>query len=1315
MEVRLLGRLEVVQDGRQVAPQRTKQRALVAMLCLHANEVVRAERLIDALWGDAPPPTAAKALQGHVSAVRKLVGAERIETAEGGYLLRVYSGELDVERFETLIDEARGIADPEQRSARLLEALQLWRGEPLAEFRNDDFAASEAARLEELRLSAVEERLEAELQGGRHDEALPQLEGLVAANQLRERLRALHMLALYRAGRQADALRAYQEARRFLADELGLDPGPALQTLERQILAQDPALEPPRPPGPSPLRQERKRVAVVVAELLVGGVTDPEDLQEVLGPRLDEASALVERFGGRAQQLFANALLGVFGAAQAHEDDAERAVRAALALRTALAGSDCEVRAGVDSGEALVTLEGDRVEVTGDVLASASRLQANAAAQTVLVGEAARRATAGAIEYVESGSRAWSAQAARRPVPTRESDGHDAPFTGREDELARLERTFARAARERSVQLVTVVGEPGAGKTRLVAELRPLLAGQAEHVWREGRCLAYGDGITYWALGEVVKQQAGILESDGPAESSRKLAATVAALVEEADERAWLEPSLAPLVGIHGVAASVVRDQAFAAWRQFLERIASQAPLVLVLEDLHWADDALVEFVRHLVERASAPMLVVCTARLEFLDAHPGWSARARNATSFTLVPLSEEQTEGLLRSLLGRDPTPDEVRRSGGNPLFAHELARIEPVASRGLPESLEAVIAARLDTLPPAAKEAAMDAAVVGEVCWSGAVAAIGGLDEDEASERLRALAARDVVRQARRSSVAGQEEYAFLHALVRDVAYGQIPRRIRAAKHVAAAEWIAQLAGERVGDHAELVAHHYEAALALVRDSSGNTAELAENARRFLVLAGDRAMRLDVGTAEQFFARALELMAPDDPRRATIVARLADTAQEDGRLRRALELYEQAIAAFRAQGAELEAGKAMTNASMALWRLGETARSRALIDEAVGVLEQLPLGTELVRAWMAKGRDLEEAGEAEASLPWIERARAAADELGLAGVGARLLHFRGWARVDLGDAGGIADLRESIRVARRLGLGFETAVGYTNLAELVAFGEGPRESLAICRQAIELSEDRGFTHNAMLTRANATIFRFELGEWDEALAEADDVVGWERAEQPTQISVTALTARARVLAGRGDVTAARRTVAELVPLARHMGLLKWLVPTLSAAAIVEHGSGELDRAVELVGEIESSTRANPGWRGHAAADCVRVAVTAGALELAEALLEGADTAIARRRASVASAKALLAETRRDYQQAAGLHTEAGVLWLGLENPLETGQSRLGAGRCLAGLGRGDEARELLGEARAIFERLGARPLVDETEDWLGRRLAG
>jgi class 3 adenylate cyclase len=619
--------------------------------------------------------------------------------------------------------------------------------------------------------------------------------------------------------------------------------------------------------------QERRLVTVLFCDLV--GFTarsdeaDPEDVGALLRPYHPRLRAEIQRLGGTLDKFLGDGVMAVFGAPVAHEDDPERAVRCALGILGAIQQLndadpklDLAVRIGITTGEALVTVGvGDDTEgVVGDVVNTASRLQGVAPVGGVVVGEATFRATSRQFDYQEltpvrvkgkaNPVPVWRLLAARSRTGIETVRRPDTPYVGREEELAQLRRLFERTLAERTVQLVTVVGEPGVGKSRFVGELAASADARPDFVvWRQGRCLPYGEGITFWALGEVVKAEAGILESDDPAQVAAKLQAAVAALLPASSELEWLRARLAPLVGVADPEATKPeRTELFAAWRRFIEAMATTHPLVLMVEDLHWADPAMLEFLEHLADHSTGlPLLLVATARPELLERHPGWGESRPNASRIRLPSLSDTETATLVAALVGRSVLPAEVQallleRAGGNPLYAEEFARL--LADRELlaggrlaapeipvPETVQGLIAARLDALTPETRALLLDAAVVGRVFWPGAVAVMGGDGAGDVQGGLRELERKRLVHRASASSVEHQDEYVFWHALVRDVAYAQIPRAGRARRHRRAAEWLQAVAGERVGDLAEVVAHHYGQALAYARAAGEPEAQLAQ----------------------------------------------------------------------------------------------------------------------------------------------------------------------------------------------------------------------------------------------------------------------------------------------------------------------------------------------------------------------------------------------------------------------------------------------------------------------------------------------------
>ncbi|MDP9342135.1 MAG: AAA family ATPase [Actinomycetota bacterium] len=1113
--------------------------------------------------------------------------------------------------------------------------------------------------------------------------------------------------------------------------------------------------------------EERKVVSVLFCDLVGftarSDTADPEDVRATLRPYHRMLKREIERFGGNVEKFIGDAVMAVFGAPVAHEDDAERAVRAALRITEAIPelntehpGLDLSVRAAVNTGEAVVSL-GARPErgegiVAGDVVNTASRLQQVAPVGGVVVGEVTYRATRSAIEYrpldpvtVKGKAEAipiWAAAWARSRFGVDVDQRSPVPLIGRTRELALLGDIYGRVVEEGGVQLVTISGEPGVGKTRLVSEFLSFVDDRPELVfWRQGRCLPYGDGVTFWALGEVVKAQAGILESDDPSEAQAKLAQAVEAVVEDESEREWISARLAPLAGTgSGGTSGVEREEAFAAWRAFLEAVAATRPLVMAVEDLHWADPAMLEFLEYLVDWSTGvPLLVLCTARPELYERHPGWGGGKRNSATVGLSPLSGDETARLVAALLDQAVLPADIQatlldRAGGNPLYAEEFVRM--LIDRGLlvrrgstwhvaadrdipvPETVQAIIAARLDTLTPDRKSLLQDGSVVGKVFWSGVVSAIGGVDEAAVREGLHELARKELLRPARRSSMEEQAEYSFWHVLIREVAYGQIPRAERARKHEAAARWIEEISGDRVADHADFLAHHYSQALDLASASRADreVERLQDPARRFLVMAGDRAVHLDPRTAEAFYQRAFAVTPREHPDWPTVFAKLADASWgTDSRPNLEIEdMYRQVVEAFRARGENVRAAEAMLSMSLPLWVRGETDRSLELAGEAVALLEPEPPGPELVGAYARLGSRTLFRGDAREGLRWSEKAVSLARELDIAHAVANTLQARGLARCELGDPGGIDDLRDALQMALDLGLGVTTSNAHVNLGYWVWMSEGPASGIELHRAAIRFAERRGAPGYVNWATAESCWMLYDLGEWDQLLAIAAAAREGD-ADRTWQAALMALTYQALVWLRRGQVAEAASVEEEILSRARKVGDSQVLVPALGTAMLIEHSRGDEAATTAMVEELHDSTRRRtPAYQTLFLPDAVRVSLALGATELAASLLPGIEASFARQRHSVLTATALCTEAADDPVSALALFDRAAEGWAEYGFVLENGQALLGAGRCLLPLGRPAEARVRLEAARAVFARLGARPLLEEIDDLLARLTA-
>jgi class 3 adenylate cyclase/tetratricopeptide (TPR) repeat protein len=916
-----------------------------------------------------------------------------------------------------------------------------------------------------------------------------------------------------------------------------------------------------------PLGEERKTVTVVFVDLV--GFTaraerlDPEDVRGLLSPYHARVRAELARHGGTVEKFIGDAVMAVFGAPVAHEDDPERAVRAALAIRDWIAEQpDLQLRIAVNTGEALVSVgarpaEGEAM-VAGDVINTAARIQTAAPVNGVLVGETTYRTTRDAIGYREA--RPVQAKGKTEPIVVWEAveavarfgvdlaERAKTPLVGRDRELELLRSILVRAREERSAQLVTLVGVPGIGKSRLVAELFQVVDREPELItWRQGRCLPYGESVTFWALGEIVKAEAGILETDTAIEAERKVHHAVARLVSEASEARWLEAELRALVGITAERGSRgSAEGATAAWRRFLEAVAERGPAVLVLEDLHWADDGLLDFLDDLVDwLRNVPLFVVGTARPELLERRQAWGGGKANATTISLQPLAEDDTVRLISALLERplllaDEQRTLLERAGGNPLFAEQYVRMltERRTTGELPESVQGVIAARLDALPRTEKELLQEAAVHGKVFWLGGVATASGLSAVDAERVLRALERKDFVRRELRSAVAGDTQYAFQHVLLRDVAYGQIPRRARAEKHRRAGEWIEGLG--RPEDHAELLAHHYEQALELARAAGiEDDPTLVKRAHESLRAAGERALALSAyASADEFFVDALALVSDEDPDRPRLLLQRARALLPLGGA--GLDLLTEALEGFRAKGNVEGQAEAATIAARFSWFAGDRSATDRYIALALDAVADRPASRARAEALAHQSGFLMLGGRFEEAIRVGAEALPLVEALGMTDQRARVHIVVGTARCGLGDTTGLDEIETGISVAEAAA-NFDMLInGYLNLSsEFHFFGRLAEARLAWGR-AIELAERYGLGRYLRSARADAVGWAYLDGRWDEAFALADELIGAVDAGNRHFTDSVVLALRGWIRLARGDSAGAERDTARAAELA-------------------------------------------------------------------------------------------------------------------------------------------------------------------------------
>jgi class 3 adenylate cyclase/tetratricopeptide (TPR) repeat protein len=979
--------------------------------------------------------------------------------------------------------------------------------------------------------------------------------------------------------------------------------------------------------GPGQSGEERKIVSVLFTDLV--GFTgraealDPEDVRATLSPYYAGLREQIEQRGGTVEKFIGDAVMAVFGAPVAHEDDPERAVRTALAIREAIRelnerdpGLELQIRTAVNTGEAVVALgarpsEGEGI-VSGDVVNTAARLQSAAPVDGILVGEATYRATRHVIDYREAPPvdakgkslpiTVWEAVAAHARYGIDVDQRSATPLVGRERELGFLTEAFTRCRTEQTAQLVTLAGVPGVGKSRLVAEFFRILDADPEiYWWRQGRSLPYGETQSFWALSEIVKAQASILETDTAGAAEQKLLEMLEELLGAASDRSWVERHVRPLAGVAGETETTTdrRNEAFSAWRRLLEALGEQRPLVLVFEDLHWADDGLLDFVDYLADWvATVPMLIVATARPELLDRRPGWGGGKRNASTVSIPALSSQETARLLGSLLDQTLLPAEVQtqvlaRAEGNPLYAEQYVRmlqdrgflvrgaggwrLEGRGELPLPETVQGMIAARLDALPPEQKELVQDAAVVGKVFWPAAIAAIGARSPHGLEEPLHALERKEFIRRDRRSAVADETQYVFLHLLVRDVAYGQIPRARRVDMHRRAAEWIESLAPDRSEDRAEMLAHHYREALSLAAAAGIDVEPLRAPARAAFAVASERAESLHAWPAARELAEAaIGLTDEDDPELPRLQLRTARAAWFASDLD-----TENVVAArdgFLRHGNISAAAEAEAVHSLILWYRGDGAAATEAADRAVELAADQPLTAAKVWVFAQRARRASLGGDLVTALDLARKTLEMAEELGRDDYASHALNTLGMARVDSGDEEGIADLERSVERAKRANDPYGIAHGCNNLANMLWQLARLEEAARYLQEARHAAEQYGIGIALLWSDAEAVYERYLRGDYPEMVARAERFLAEHGSEQMYQEgSQRVALSHGLVAAGRSDE--ALEQSARGLAHGREVGDPQSLCTAILARAYAVTAAGGSKESAQLLDELLAS----------------------------------------------------------------------------------------------------------------------------------------
>jgi class 3 adenylate cyclase/tetratricopeptide (TPR) repeat protein len=1120
---------------------------------------------------------------------------------------------------------------------------------------------------------------------------------------------------------------------------------------------------PPVPaPAPPPAAvelppEERRQVTVVFADLsgytAIAERMDPEEVKSFVDGALRRLGQEVERFGGSVDKYIGDNVMAVFGAPIAHEDDAERAVRAALGMQDAMAeinerfgtaqSVSLALRVGVNTGEVVAGAMGDGYTVIGDTVNVAARLQTASQPGSVTVGERTFRATREAIDYRRlepltlKGKAepvpAWEAAGVIAAQPVRRSSAQT-PLVGRTDKLDVLRSVYERVEKGRRPHLVTVIGQAGVGKSRLRHELeRWLCERHPPPTFREGRCLPYGSGIVYWPLAEVIRAEAEIVDGDSTEEAWEKLLAAMEGLMAYAGEHSEPAERRAATIGrLLGIEAprelspadaedpQRMREFFFSAVRSVIEAMARRNPLVLVLEDIHWADHGMLDLVEYLAQWVRAPLMILCLARDELLERRSGWGGGRHDATSILLEPLTINQTVELLEALLpgasGNGAVKVIAERAGGNPFFAEEMARrIADESSGGLvdmPDTVQSLLAARLDSLEPLERRLVQHAAVVGRTFWEGALA-VAVPDDRQLRQALLDLQEKDIIIPDDTMRIAGEREYAFKHVLIRDVAYGMLPKSVRWRKHYEIGRFIEDRAGERTDEVVPLLAEHYGRAATLSDEAGIEHDEIEpihQKALHFLEAAGDTAAALYSNPeAYEHYEAVRRIECPHDPATmARVIEKQGDVAFRMGRVGAAVELWEECLEYHRSQEDLTRVADLHRKIGAGLWHMGERKLAIERYQKGINLLKDGPACLELVHLYEEAASLYMHAGDNMLAIYASEKALRLAEKLQETRVASRAHGIFGRVFGRIGDtAKARENLERSVELARDsddgetiralLTLGHHLEVSE---ADYAGASQAYGEALALAQQigdlpaqvelqssiaqvasyradwdavevaaeaSADLAEREGLVGKLCYPCVLRGVLAWREGRWDDAerwcrrAHELAEQVGW------SEVSFAALYWLGRALRDRGDHAAAVSELDRALDVCERAGLIAQSIEAMSARAITLKISGKNDQAREAAEEA-----------GHLAERLHYPVGEAAALEA-------------------------LATTVGDTEECRRKMQEARDLWQGLGRPLDVAICDLLLGHLLAHAEEPD-ADALLDKAASEFERLG----VDHLARW-------
>jgi class 3 adenylate cyclase/tetratricopeptide (TPR) repeat protein len=1124
-----------------------------------------------------------------------------------------------------------------------------------------------------------------------------------------------------------------------------------------------PSAPAPAAPAPAPAAvrpdappEERRQVTVLFADLsgytAVSENMDPESVKALVDKALGRLGQEVQRYGGTVDKYIGDNVMALWGAPVAHEDDAERAVRAALGMQAAMGdvnaalpeGVSFALRVGVNTGEVLAGAVGDDYTVTGDTVNVAARLQSAARPGTVVVGERTHRASLAAIQYERLEPLTLKGKA--EPVPAWEAtgtvadqavgraQGREAPLVGRDYEIGMLESLFDRVVRESKPHLVTLIGEAGVGKSRLLREFdRRVSVRDPAPALRTGRSLPYGSGIVYWALAEVVHSECGITEDDSADQAWRKLALTVEQAAAEPGEVAHRRAAVIGRSLGFDVPQDValdddperMRDEFFSALRLVLEASARRRPLILAFEDVHWADEGMLDAIEYLAQWVRAPLLLICLTRGELLERRPTWGGGRRNATQLFLEPLAAEDTRDLVAALLGdgngagAELVPAVAERSGGNPLFAEEMVRRiteEGAGAAELPDSVQAVLAARLDALEPFERRLVQQAAVVGRTFWASSLATLAATEHQDLDRALMALQEKDILAPGSERAMAGEREFAFKHVLIRDVAYGQLPRGVRSQKHFEVGRFIEERAGDRTDEVVSLLAEHYGRAAELGGQAGLEPDALdpmRERAMRFLEEAGDAAAVLYSNQeSAAHYRRARELAKDGDLSR--IGEKLGDVSLRMGRVDEAIDVWDACLEYHRGQEDLDRVADLHRKIGSAQSHKGERRAAIEHYQKGINLLKDGPPRIELVRLYEEAAWLYLHTGDNMLAIYASEKALRLAERLGETRAASRAHGIFGRVFGRIGDnEKARTNLERSVELARGSDHG-ETILALLALGRHLEVSEadatGARESYT---EALALAEQVGDLPNQVELHAALAQLAAYRGDWDQ-LAESTEASA-RLAEREGLVGKLCLPYALRGLLRwrSGDTAGAAEQYRRAHELAEQVGWSELAFQSLYGLAISLRDADDLNASIDALDRaIDVCERAGLIAQSiQATATRAIVLAQAGRHDAAREAAGEATELSERLHYPIGRAAALEARgaTAEDPAEGAGLLLEAEEAWAALDRPLEAARCRLGAGQVLRDADP-ERSRVLLEEAAEECERLGVPHLAARARELAG-----